>query len=279
MSFGMRRVKLSGVFLLVGLTLGGGASAAPAMAPDKGLVEAIGGPVRSDANKARDVYRHPLETLTFFGLQANMVVVEIAPGGGWYTEILVPYLRQNGKYYAAGGDPAAPEPYIQQGVKAFAAKLAARPEIYGGVEVTVLSLPDKVAIAPPGSVDLVLTFRTVHNWLGSGYGEEAFAALFKALKPGGLLGVEEHRARDDMPQDPKAESGYVREDYTIALAEKAGFVLEARAEINANPLDTKDYEQGVWTLPPTYTEGEKNRAKYAAIGESDRFTLRFRRPR
>lgn len=124
----------------------------------------------------------------------------------------------------------------------------------------------------------MLTFRTVHNWLGSGYGEEAFAALFKALKPGGLLGVEEHRARDDMPQDPKAESGYVREDYTIALAEKAGFVLEARAEINANPLDTKDYEQGVWTLPPPTRRG-KNRAKYAAIGESDRFTLRFRRPR
>lgn len=263
--------------LAVGAILAGTSSFA-AEGVDPALAAVIAGDHRSAANKARDQYRHPAETLTFFGLKPEMRVVEVWPAGGWYTEILGPYLGKGGKYYAAGWDPDAKAEFIQLGIKAFRDKLAARPDLYGGTEMTVLSFPDKTSIAPAGTADMVLTFRNIHNWMGGGNAEKAFAAMYAALKPGGVLGVVEHRAKTDAPQDPKAASGYVREDYAIALAEKAGFVLEARSEINANPRDTKDYEKGVWTLPPTYREGEKDKAKYAAIGESDRFTLRFRKP-
>jgi predicted methyltransferase len=248
-------------------------------AVDPALAAVIAGDHRPAANRARDPYRHPAETLTFFGLRPDMTVVEVWPAGGWYTEILAPYLRARGKYYAAGWDPDAKAEFIQMGLKAFRDKLAARPDLYAGTEMTVLAFPDKTAIAPPGSADLVLTFRNIHNWMASGNAEKAFAAMYAALKPGGVLGVVEHRAATDAPQDPKAASGYVREDYAIALAEKAGFVLESRSEVNANPKDTKDYARGVWTLPPTFREGDKDREKYAAIGESDRFTLKFRKPR
>lgn len=275
----MRRLvgPLSASLLAIGAILGGAASHA-ADGVDPALAAVVAGDHRSPANKARDQYRHPVETLTFFGLQPGMRVVEVWPGGGWYTEILGPYLSKSGKYYAAGWDPDAKAEFIQLGIKAFRDKLAGRPDLYAGTEMTVLSFPDKTAIAPPGSADLVLTFRNIHNWMGGGNAEKAFAAMYAALKPGGILGVVEHRAKTDVPQDPKAASGYVREDYAIALAEKAGFVLEARSEVNANPRDTKNYEKGVWTLPPTYREGEKDKARYTAIGESDRFTLRFRKP-
>jgi predicted methyltransferase len=275
----MRRLigPVSATILALGLCPAGEASLAAA-GVDPALAAVIAGDQRSDANKARDRYRHPAETLTFFGLEPDMTVVEVTPGAGWYTEILAPYLRKSGKYYAAGWDPDAKAEFIQQGIKAFADKLAARPDLYAGAEVTVLSPPDKTAIAPPGTADMVLTFRSLHNWMGAGNADMTFAAFYTALKPGGVLGVVEHRAKPDVPQDPKAESGYVREDYAIALAQKAGFVLEDRSEINANRSDTKDYEKGVWTLPPTYAEGEKDKALYTAIGESDRFTLRFRKP-
>ncbi len=268
---------LSASLLAIGASLAGTASVA-AEGVDPALAAVIAGEHRPAANKARDQYRHPAETLTFFGLKPDMRVVEVWPAGGWYTEILGPYLRKSGKYYAAGWDPDAKAEFIQLGIKAFRDKLAARPDLYGGTEMTVLSFPDKTVIATPGSADMVLTFRNIHNWMGGGNAEKAFAAMYAALKPGGVLGVVEHRAKTDSPQDPKASSGYVREDYAIALAEKAGFVLEARSEINANPRDTKDYEKGVWTLPPTYGAGEKDKARYTAIGESDRFTLRFRKP-
>ena len=275
----MRRLigSLSTAVLALGVSVTGD-SVLAAASTDPALLAVIAGDHRSDANKARDRYRHPAETLTFFGLRPDMKVVEVTPGAGWYTEILGPYLHKSGKYYAAGWDPDARAEFIQQGVKAFADKLAARPDLYSGTVVTVLSPPDKTAIAPPGTADMVLTFRNIHNWMGSGNADIVFAAMYKALKPGGVLGVVEHRAKTDVPQDPKAKSGYVREDYAIALAEKAGFVLEDRSEINANPKDTKDYEKGVWTLPPTYAEGEKDKARYTAIGESERFTLRFRKP-
>ena len=275
----MRRLigPFSASLLAVGAGLAGTASLA-AEGVDPALAAVIAGDHRPAANKARDPYRHPAETLTFFGVKPDMRVVEVWPAGGWYTEILAPYLRKTGKYYAAGWDPDAKAEFIQLGIKAFRDKLEARPDLYAGTGMTVLSFPDKTAIAPPGTADMVLTFRNIHNWMGGGNAEKAFAAMYAALKPGGVLGVVEHRAKTDVPQDPKAASGYVREDYAIALAEKAGFVLEARSEINANPRDTKDYEKGVWTLPPTYREGEKDKARYAAIGESDRFTLRFRKP-
>lgn len=247
--------------------------------PDPALVDIAGGSHRSPENRARDQYRHPVETLTFFGLEPDMTVVEIWPSTGWYTEIIAPYVHEEGKYYAAHWDPEAKPEFIRKSVQGFRDKLASHPDLYGGSEMTVLALPDKTAIAPPGSADMVVTFRNIHNWMGSGSADQAFAAMYKALKPGGILGVVEHRAPADRPQDPKAGSGYVREDHAIALAEQAGFVLQARSEINANPRDTKDYAGGVWTLPPTYRDGDKDRERYTAIGESDRFTLRFRKPR
>ena len=239
---------------------------------------ALAGAHRSDANKARDVYRHPKETLTFFGLRRDMTVVELWPGsGGWYTEVLAPVLKDKGKLYAAHVDPVDAPQGGRDGLKKYQANLAAHPDLYG--KVTVTTLWNKGAdIAPPGSADMVVTFRNIHNWMGRGWAPEAFSAAYKALKPGGVFGVEEHRGNPAVPQDPKAASGYVNEDYAIKMIEAAGFKLVDHSEINANPKDTKDYEKGVWTLPPNFTMGDVDRAKYAAIGESDRFTLKFIKP-
>ncbi len=254
------------------------AASAPVAPPERTLADAINGDHRGADNKARDPYRHPRETLEFFGIRPETSVIEIWPANGWYTEILAPYLRDKGRYIAAHWDPEAGPEFIRNSVRAYREKLAARPDLYDKVEVVVLSPPDKTDMVPPESVDMVLTFRNIHNWMASDQAATMFAAMYRALKPGGVLGVVEHRASNDRPQDPKARSGYVREDYAIALAEKAGFVLEAASEVNANPKDTKDYEGGVWTLPPTLRLGEKDKDKYLAIGESDRFTLRFRKP-
>jgi len=256
--------------------------AAPSAPPrDEATAAAIGqalaGEHRSAENRARDAYRHPLDTLLFFGIKPDMTVVEVWPGaGGWYTEVLAPLLAEHGRLYAAG-IPAAPgNEFVTSSLARFAQKLAARPDVYGKVAVTTLG-PGGDEIAPPESCDLVVTFRNIHNWMGLGYAQEAFVAMHRALKPGGILGVVEHRGDPSRPQDPRAGNGYVNEAYAISLIESAGFVLEARSEINANPRDTKDYEQGVWSLPPTYRQGSRDRAKFEAIGESDRFTLKFRK--
>lgn len=254
------------------------AAPAAAAAPAWTLDQLVAGDHRSPENIARNSYRNPKETLEFFGLRPDSVVVEIWPSGGWYTEIIAPYVREQGKYYAAHWDPESQVEFIQRGIQNFRDKLATRPELYDRVEMTALAPPEKTEIAPEGSADLVLTFRNIHNWMPAGTTDVMFAAMYKALKPGGVLGVVEHRGNPEVPQDPRARSGYVNEDYAIELAEKAGFVLEARSEINANPADTKDYEGGVWTLPPTLRRGEEDREKYLAIGESDRFTLKFRKP-
>jgi predicted methyltransferase len=256
-----------------GCATGGGTRQSTAAALDKILA----GAHRSEANRARDVYRHPKQTLLFFGIRPGMTVVEVWPGGGWYTEIIAPLVREKGKYYAATIAPDPSSEYITNQLKSYREMLAARPDLYGKVEVTVLS-PDGADLAPPGSADMVVTFRNLHNWMSDGWAPQAIAAMFKALKPGGVLGVVEHRGRADMPQDPQAKSGYVNEDYAVKLIEDAGFKLVAKSEINANPQDTKDYQQGVWTLPPTYRLGDQDKAKYARIGESDRFTLKFVRP-
>jgi predicted methyltransferase len=238
----------------------------------------LAGSQRSEAHRARDVYRHPKDTLLFFGLRPEMHVVEIWPDpDGWYTEIIAPLVREKGKYYAAVLNAAPGNANQEKRVANYRAKLAERPDLYD--RVTVVTLPtDGGDIVPPGSVDMVLTFRNIHNWMARGQAEKVFASMFKALKPGGTLGVAEHRGDPSKPQDPQAKSGYVNEQYAIDLIEAQGFRLVAKSEINANPRDTKDYEQGVWTLPPVYRLGDKDREQYAAIGESDRFTLRFVKP-
>lgn len=243
------------------------------------LDRVIAGDQRSEQNKARDAWRHPKETLQFFGFRQDMTVLEIWPGGGgWYAEILAPALREHGHYIAAGQDSASTSQYTQRNIKQFADKLAARPDLYDRAKVTALQPPGALAPVPDGRVDMVLTFRNVHNWMGGGSADAMFKAMYAALKPGGILGVEEHRAKAAAAQDPKAESGYVRTDYLVALAGKAGFKLIGESEVNANPKDTADHPGGVWSLPPTLRGGDADRDKFIAIGESDRQTLRFRKP-
>jgi predicted methyltransferase len=254
-----------------------GAAAAPAApSTDQGLLSAVASPTRNPSAVARDKARHPVEELTFFGLKPGMTVVELWPGGGYWTEILGAYLAKGGTYYVALNAPGNAEE--DRSVERWRARVAAQKDRLGTIHETTLGA-GQFNIAPPGSADLVLTFRNLHNWMGGGYAEQALAACFTALKPGGILGIEEHRGRNDQPQDPKAVSGYVREDYAIALAKKAGFVLVGTSEINANPKDTKDWVDGVWTLPPTLTQGDKDRARYLAIGEADNFVIRFRKPK
>jgi predicted methyltransferase len=247
-----------------------------AAASDPALTAAVADPARSANFVARDKARHPVEELTFFGIKPNMTVVELWPGGGYWTEILGPYLAKGGTYYVA--QPAAGNDEEDKTVEHWRSRVAAQKDRMGKIHETTLGA-GRFEIAPAGSADLVLTFRNLHNWMEAGYADQALAACFTALKPGGILGIEEHRGSNDKPQDPKAKSGYVREDYAIALAKKAGFVLLAKSEINANPKDTKDWVDGVWTLPPTLTQGDKDRAKYIAIGEADNFVITFRKPK
>jgi predicted methyltransferase len=233
---------------------------------------------RAAADRERDAYRHPKETLLFFGLRPQMQVVEIWPEPGWYTEVIAPLVKDQGKYYAALSVARPDNAYASARTKAYVDKFASHPELYGKIELTTFGA-DALDIAPAGSVDMVVTFRNIHNWMAGGWAPQAFAAMYKALKPGGILGVVEHRGNPQLPQDPKAKSGYVREDEAIRLIESQGFALVAKSEINANPKDTKDYPQGVWTLPPVYRLGDKDKDIYAAIGESDRFTLKFVKPK
>lgn len=243
------------------------------------LDRALAGDHRSEANRARDPWRHPKETLEFFGLRQDMTVMEVWPGGGaWFTEVLAPTLRENGRLILASWDPKSESKYVQENSKKLAAKLAERPGVYDRVTMAALQFPNELKPVPDNSVDMVLTFRNIHSWMGSDAAEEMFAAMFAALKPGGILGVTEHRASNDVPQDPKGKSGYVRTDYAIALAKAAGFEFVGESEVNANPRDTKDHPNGVWSLPPTLRGGDVDRDKFIAIGESDRMTLKFRKP-
>lgn len=231
-------------------------------------------PYRTPQNKERDKYRHPIETLNFFGLKPEMTVVEISPGSGWYMEILAPYLASKGQYIAAGFSPTTEVPFqkeLNAGLESWKARY---PE--AGAKARRVTFAPPSEIAPDNSADMVLTFRNIHNWMPNE--KEAFKTFFKALKPGGILGVVEHRANSKSKFDPKAKSGYVLEKHVIKIAESAGFKLQEKSEINANPKDKKNYPEGVWTLPPTLRLKEKNKEKYLAIGESDRMTLRFVKP-
>ena len=233
----------------------------------------------------RDRWRHPVETLRFWGLKPGMTVVEALPGRGWYTAVVAPYLAKNGgKLYAATFDPATATPAQKETLDYFTARFVGKPA-FGTVEMTVLS-PQSPGVAPPGSADLVIVARNVHTLMGDAYAEKAFADFYRALKPGGVLGIEQHRASSTGVPDPAATNGYVQEAVVKMLAQEAGFEFVGSSEINANPRDDRDHPFGVWTLPPTLLSapvGERpnprfDTAPYRAIGESDRMTLKFRKP-
>lgn len=257
--------------------LASAALAAPATAHDHGdaLAKAVAGSHREAANAARDGARNPQQTLEFFGFSPELTVIEVFPGGGWYTEILAPAVRGHGKLVAAHFPADSASDYAHRVRGEFLAKLAAHPEVYDQVEVTGYVFGAENALGAPGSADLVLSFRNVHGFHRGGNLEKFFADAFAVLKTGGTLGVVAHRAPASADPEAGKDSGYLPQDWLIAQAEAAGFQLDASAEINANPRDTADYPGGVWTLPPTLRHGETDREKYEAIGESDRMTLRF----
>lgn len=249
-----------------------------AWAAGEPLARAVAAPGRSAKFVARDGARHPLEELAFFGVGPESSVVEIWPGGGYWTEILAPLLHDKGtlRLAMAPADGGPEDAHFAKATAPMREKLAADPAAYGRVMLTELGQGHD-ALAPPASVDVVLTFRNLHNWLGQGDAAEMLAAIHAALKPGGVLGIEDHRGSASRPQDPKAESGYVRQDYAVALVERAGFELAGSSEVAANPKDTADWPKGVWTLPPALALGEQDRAKYLAVGEADNFVLKFRK--
>jgi predicted methyltransferase len=250
---------------------------------DAKLRAALAGPQRTEAEKARDVYRHPRETLEFFGLRDDMSVVELSPGEGWYTAVLAPVLVDHGKLSVTTSDPnGPPESEATQNAKALLGRFAKSPDAFGKVNPMVVRWrgTDPVSLGPDGSADMVLTFRNAHNWLEAGMFDKVLAAALKVLKPGGVLGLTDHRANAGGPTDAKTigATGYVPEAFVIAQVEAAGFKLAGKSEVNANPKDTKDYPKGVWTLPPSYELKDVDHAKYQAIGESDRMTLKFVKP-
>ena len=257
--------------LMLALALTAGLTGTAAQADDA-LKAAIASKTRTEANVARDAHRHPYETLSFFGIKPTMTVVELHPSGGWYTEILAPYLRDKGSYIGAT-QAAADNRYA----KMYRDKLASNPAIYDKAKVAVFDPHSKYDIAPAGSVDMVLTFRNLHNWTNATDAQiaEMFKAIHTALKPGGVLGVVDHRWPASRPFDPKANNGYLPEAMVVKMIEAAGFKLAAKSEVNANAKDTADHKRGVRALPPTLANKDEDRAKYLAIGESDRMTLKF----
>ena len=278
----MRRNMAAATLVALSITVGGIASAKQGegldAASQKAVQQAVAAPHRSEANRARDKYRHPVETLAFFGVKPTHTVVEIWPGGGWYTEILAPYLADKGTLIVAS--PAG------RGSEGIAKRLDANPTLFGKVQrANFPALLGGTGVAP-GTADVVLTFRNVHNWGGGymhpekkGYSDEAFAEIFAMLKPGGVLGIVDHRLPEDASAEREKSSGYIKTSSVRALAEKAGFQYVGASEINANPKDTTDWPEGVWTLPPTLALKDVDRDKYVAIGESDRMTLKFIKPK
>ncbi|MDP1738163.1 MAG: methyltransferase [Caulobacter sp.] len=261
------------------------AAARPSRDGPQTIAAAVAGDWRLPQDRARDAWRHPVESLTWWGLQPGMTVVEFWPGAGWFTDILAPFLAATGgKLYAANLELT--DPSATQIVEAYKARLADKPKLYGKVEVTAFG-PTSGPVAPAGSADMVLFLRNLHNWLAGGIADKAFRDAFAALKPGGILGIEEHRAEAGQVQDALAADGYVQQAYALQLAKEAGFILPRTSEINANPKDTRDHPFGVWTLPPTRLSAPRGQpatpgfdhTKYDAIGESDRMTLKLVKPK
>lgn len=259
------------VILLLSMTFAG-ASHAQADPLDA----AINAEHRETQNIARDVYRHPKETLSLFEIKPDLQVLEILPGAGWYTEILAPYLKDNGRLVVASFGADHPNEYLRNIHIDMIKKFDSQPEIYGKVAVKLFQDQDVyLRDFKDQEFDMVVTFRNTHNWIRFGGVEDIYRAFYRVLKPGGILGVVQHRAEAGRDVKEAAEKGYVPESYLIRLVEDVGFELTGKSEVNANPKDTKDHPEGVWTLPPGYRLGEKDKAKYSAIGESDRMTLRF----
>ncbi|MBZ9784333.1 methyltransferase [Pseudomonas sp. REP124] len=252
------------------------AHAATAQVSPEQYAKVLAGDWRAPENVARDGFRHPQQSLGFFGLGSDQTVIEITPGNGWYSELLAPLLKDHGQYIAAVQAPTVSD-YARKNEEKLKSKFAATPAQYAKAQVLEFD-PKAPNFGQPGSADTVLTFRNVHNWVLADTAPLMFQAFFKVLKPGGVLGVVDHRAKDGASLEDIKHSGYLTTEYVVKLATDAGFKLEAQSEINANAKDTKDYPEGVWTLPPALTLGEKDRAKYVAIGESDRMTLRFVKP-
>lgn len=265
----------SGMIAWIGAT-----TPASAQIDEAALKALTDGKQRTTANTVRDAYRRPFEVIQFLGIKPDNTVIEISPGSaGYWTEVLAPYLKDRGLYIAA--NPAPRSPAAKAGVEKFnaefAAKLATDPGSFSKVR-TIDFAPELLDFATPGSADFVLTFRNLHNWMDRGVVDKALISFHRALKKGGYLGIKDHRGRTDQAQDPQAKTGYIRQDYAIEIIEKAGFRFVGASEAVANPKDTKDYAAGVWALPPTYRMKDQDRDRLAAIGESDRFLLKFVKP-
>jgi predicted methyltransferase len=275
-------------FASAAIACGGGTTPAPqsasqpSPATEAKLASVLTGNQRTAEERARDAHRHPRETLEFFGVHENMTVIELSAAKGWYTAILGPLLSEKGKLAVTNADPNGPaDSEGTKNAKSLLDRFAKDPSSFGKVSTIVTNWKrDEVSLGPDGSADMVLTFRNLHGWIANGVADKVLAASFRVLKPGGILGVEEHRAKPDGSSEPKVigETGYVPEALVVKLAEKAGFKITGASEVNANPKDTKDYPKGVWTLPPTLSLGETDKEKYMAIGESDRMTLKFVKP-
>ncbi|WP_394841300.1 methyltransferase domain-containing protein [Pendulispora brunnea] len=258
-------------------TTGTTATATPAASETK-IRGALTGTVRTDKERARDDARHPAETLSFFGLREDASVLELWPGGGYYTSILAPVVAERGKLTITNFDPNGdPKAYQTKGTIELFARLDKNPEVFGKVARQQIATPN-VNFGQAASYDFVFTFRNIHNWIEDGFADKVFAEAFRVLKPGGVLGIEEHRGKPGMTVEAMNKTGYVPEDYVRQLAERAGFRFAARSEINANPKDTTDHPNGVWSLPPSFAGKDVDREKFVAIGESDRMTLRFTKP-
>jgi len=280
----MKRNALLATTIALGLVAGCAntqtAATAPAAAPDATaakITAALAGPHRSEKNRARDQYRHPAETLGFFGLKDSMTVLELSPGAGWYTEVLAPVLRDSGKLKVTSADPNGnPENYGVKRAKEMLALKEAHPEVFDKVELQIVAneIDEKYAFGEANSVDMVVSFRSLHGMADSDKANHWLKAVFNVLKPGGTFGLVDHRAN----VGGEVKGGYLPEALAIELCEKAGLKLVEKSEINANPKDTKDYEKGVWALPPSLSNGDTDKDKYLAIGESDRFTLKFVKP-
>jgi predicted methyltransferase len=250
-------------------------------ATDAKIRQSLAGPQRTAEERARDGYRHPLETLEFFGLREDMTVVELSPGGGWYSAVLAPVLRDKGKLFVAGSDPNGdPKSEGTKNAQALLARFQQSPQAFDKAQSLVVARDKPIVLGAPESADMVLTFRNFHNWVGGKSTDGILTAVFAVLKHGGVLGMTDHRANPGTSADPKVvgDSGYIPEDAVVDIVQKAGFKLAGKSEVNANPKDTKDYPKGVWTLPPSYELGAVDHAKYEAIGESDRMTLKFVKP-